>query len=99
VTNADGIVEFLTVYPGWYPGRAVHIHAKVHLDNSTLLTTQFFFDEDFTDAVYTQAPYAARGTRSTSNADDNIFDDRLLLTLSKDGDGSLGLITLDVNAT
>lgn len=98
VTNADGIVEFLTVYPGWYQGRAVHIHAKVHLNNSTLLTTQFFFDEDFTDAVYTGEPYASRGTRTTSNSDDNIFDDRLLLTLSKDGDGSLGLITLDVDA-
>jgi protocatechuate 3,4-dioxygenase beta subunit len=98
VTNADGIVEFLTVYPGWYPGRAVHIHAKVHLDNSTLLTTQFFFDEDFTDSIYTQSPYASRGTRTTSNADDNIFDDRLLLTQTKDGDGSIGLITLDVNA-
>ena len=98
VTNADGIVEFLTVYPGWYPGRTVHIHAKVHLDNSTLLTTQLFFAEDFTDSIYTQPPYASRGTRSTRNSDDNIFDDRLLLTQSKDGDGSIGLITLDVDA-
>jgi protocatechuate 3,4-dioxygenase beta subunit len=99
VTDQDGIAEFLTIYPGWYQGRAVHIHAKVHLDNSTLLTTQFFFNEDFTDAVFTQVPYDARGTRTTYNSDDNIFDDRLLLSLSKDGDGSLGLITLDVNAT
>jgi hypothetical protein len=63
-----------------------------------LLTTQFFFDEDFTDSVFTQVPYSARGTRTTYNSDDNIFDDRLVLTLSKDGDGSLGLITLDVNS-
>ena len=39
-TNADGIAEFTTVYPGWYQGRTVHIHAKVHVDNSTVLTTQ-----------------------------------------------------------
>ena len=35
VTNADGIVEFVTVYPGWYQGRTVHIHGKVHVDNQT----------------------------------------------------------------
>jgi protocatechuate 3,4-dioxygenase beta subunit len=43
VANADGIVEFHTVYPGWYRGRAVHIHAMVHIDDRTPLTTQFLF--------------------------------------------------------
>jgi protocatechuate 3,4-dioxygenase beta subunit len=99
VTDTDGIVEFLTIYPGWYPGRTVHIHAKVHLDNSTLLTTQFYFDDGFTDSVFTRDPYTSRGSRDTVNADDSIFDDRLLLTLSEDGDASVGLITLDVDAT
>ena len=44
VANADGIVEFQTVYPGWYAGRAVHIHANVHIDDATVLTTQFLFE-------------------------------------------------------
>ena len=35
VTNRDGVVEFRTIYPGWYRGRTVHIHAKVHLDSRT----------------------------------------------------------------
>jgi protocatechuate 3,4-dioxygenase beta subunit len=39
-TNNDGIVEFETVYPGWYRGRTVHIHAKVHLDKQTVLTSR-----------------------------------------------------------
>ena len=39
VTNRDGIAEFTTIYPGWYPGRTVHIHGKVHLDKRTVLTT------------------------------------------------------------
>ncbi|HWM08837.1 MAG TPA: hypothetical protein VNO82_05825, partial [Solirubrobacteraceae bacterium] len=51
-TNADGIAEFTTIYPGWYPGRTVHIHAKVHLDSSTVLTTQLFFDDEVTSAVF-----------------------------------------------
>jgi protocatechuate 3,4-dioxygenase beta subunit len=39
VTNAERVVEFVTIYPGWYSGRTVHIHCKVHLDTTTLLTT------------------------------------------------------------
>ena len=95
-TDADGIAEFVTVYPGSYTGRTVHIHAKVHLGGSDVLTTQFFFDEDFTARVYAQAPYP--GEQDVANEDDDIFDDRLLLTLSEDGEGSLGLITLTVQA-
>ncbi|MGQ0823891.1 MAG: dioxygenase family protein [Actinomycetota bacterium] len=98
VTNAEGVVEFLTVYPGAYRGRSVHIHAKVHLDNSTALTTQFYFDDEFTDAVYERAGYAAAGQSRTRNDDDAIFDPSLILTLSEDGDGHLGVITCNVAA-
>ncbi|MGH8985394.1 MAG: intradiol ring-cleavage dioxygenase [Acidimicrobiia bacterium] len=98
VTNSDGIAEFVTVYPGWYRGRTVHIHAKVHLAGSTMLTTQLFFDDDFTESVYAEEPYASDVGRETFNDGDNIFDERLLLTLSEDGDGYLGIITFDVTA-
>lgn len=98
VTKADGIVELVTVHPGWYRGRSVHIHAKVHLDSSTLVTTQFFFDDTFTEEVYEQEPYASDTGRDTFDDNDNIFDESLLLTLSADGDGYLGLITFDVQA-
>jgi protocatechuate 3,4-dioxygenase beta subunit len=98
VTNTDGIAEFLTIYPGWYRGRTVHIHAKVHLDRSTMLTTQLFFADDFTDGVYAQEPYASDRGRDTFNDGDNIFDDALLLTPSERDGEYLGLITLDVAA-
>ena len=98
VTNADGIVEFTTIYPGWYRGRTVHIHCKVHLSRTELLTTQLFFDESVTDAVYADASYSASGGRETTNASDNIFDDSLVLTVTPDGDGYLGLITFGVAA-
>ena len=52
VTNGDGIVEFTTIYPGWYVGRTPHIHAKVHIDNSTALTTQLYFDDAISTEVY-----------------------------------------------
>jgi protocatechuate 3,4-dioxygenase beta subunit len=96
VTNADGIVEFVTIYPGWYRGRTVHIHAKVHLDNATVLTTQLFFDDEFTAAVYEREPYVQDSDRDTFNDTDNIFDESLLLKVSEEGDGYLGVMSFDV---
>jgi len=98
VTNSDGIVEFVTVYPGWYRGRTVHIHGKVHVDNKTALTTQFFFDEDVSARVYVRRPYSEHQGRDVFNDSDSIFDRTLLLDLSKDGNGYLGVISLDVQS-
>ena len=97
VTNAKGIVEFLTVYPGWYRGRTVHIHAKVHVDSATALTTQMYFDEDVTDAVYATDPYTQHTGRDTFNDSDGIFDAGLVMTLAEDGDGYLGVMTFGVD--
>jgi protocatechuate 3,4-dioxygenase beta subunit len=99
VTDGDGIAEFTTIYPGWYQGRTVHIHAKVHLDASTALTTQIFFDDGVSDDVFAAAPYAGRGDREVRNDADGIFDEALVLDLSREGDGYLGTISFDVAAT
>jgi protocatechuate 3,4-dioxygenase beta subunit len=98
VTNKEGIAEFVTIYPGWYEGRTVHIHAKVHLSKQEVLTTQLYFDDETSTKVYASAPYAARGQRSQLNDGDGIYDRSLLLTLSGDEDGYLGLINFDVAA-
>ncbi len=94
--DAEGIVEFGTVYPGWYPGRAVHVHVKAHLDGATVLTSQLYFPDDVTDAVHGEDPYADHGTRDTQNADDGIAGDPAsagnLVTTSAAGDGTLGLV-------
>ncbi len=96
VTDRDGIVEFTTIYPGWYPGRTVHIHAKVHLDSATVLTTQLYFDEAVTARAFEAEPYASRTGRDTFNENDMIFDEALLMDLSEDGDGYLALASFDV---
>jgi len=97
-TNADGIAEFTTVYPGWYQGRTVHIHAKVHVDNSTVLTTQLNFDDDFTAKVFERDPYSSRPDRDTFNDQDGIFDEATVMKLSEDGDGYLAVMRIDVEA-
>jgi protocatechuate 3,4-dioxygenase beta subunit len=102
VTDADGIARFTTIYPGWYPGRTVHIHAKVHLDAGQELTTQLYFDDDVTTAAYADAPYDARPGRDTFNDSDGIYASggggAALLTPTRDGDGWLGLVTLGIAA-
>ena len=96
VTNGQGIVEFTTVYPGWYPGRTVHIHAKVHLDNSTMLTTQLYFPDAVTEQVYANEPYVNRGGPDMRNGDDGIFDEALVLDVEEDIDGYTATISFDV---
>ena len=98
ITDADGIAVITTIYPGWYRGRTVHIHAKVAVSNSAVLTTQLYFDEATTARVYTAAPYSANPGPDTSNSDDGIYRSETTLTLSQDGDGYLGLITIGVDA-
>ena len=99
VTDKDGIVDFTTIYPGWYRGRTVHIHAKVHLDNQSVLTTQLYFDENTTAAVFRSPPYSNDPGRDVFNDSDPIFDPRLVLDLKKDGDGYRGAISFDVRST
>jgi len=80
VSDAKGFVQYLTVYPGWYSGRAVHIHARVRLYGAdqttptTNFTTQFFFDDNTTDQVHQLAPYNERGARDTRNSADSIYN-------------------------
>ncbi len=95
-TNEAGIARFTTIYPGFYQGRTVHIHAKLHLDNRTVLTTQLYFDDAVSDRVFRSQPYAGQGEREQRNDGDGIFDESLVLTLERSGDGYLGLMNFDV---
>ena len=96
ITNADGIAEITTIYPGWYQGRTAHIHAKVAISNAEVLTTQFYFDDKVSDEVYAKAPYSQRSGTRTRNRQDGIYDSKTTLTVSKDGDAYVGRITLGV---
>ena len=74
-TDANGQVTFKTIYPGWYAGRATHIHVQVVMNGLTVKTTQIAFPEDVSAAVYRTGVYAAHGQNSTTNARDNVFAD------------------------
>lgn len=88
MTDTNGKVTFTTIYPGWYPGRAVHIHFKIRHGNNEF-TSQLFFDDGLSDQVFTQAVYQKSGNR-TRNSNDGIYrqaGDVLLLKLTRSGDG------------
>jgi protocatechuate 3,4-dioxygenase beta subunit len=75
-TDSSGQVSFISIYPGWYPGRAPHIHVEVlSEEGKSLLVTQVAFPEDVSEKVYAGADY--RGKHDTSNLKDFSFRNSL----------------------
>jgi protocatechuate 3,4-dioxygenase beta subunit len=98
-TDGSGVAQFRTVYPGWYTGRTVHIHVKVHVGGNVVHTGQLFFSDSLTDAVYRHIPYSRRPNPTTRNAQDMIFANggrQSLLTVRRKGAGYVGSITMGV---
>ena len=97
-TSGSGLATFETIYPGWYPGRTVHIHVKVHIDGNEVHTGQLYFDDELTDEVFAAEPYAARGERDVRNDADGIYVAESTLSLERDGDGYSGVLRMGVAA-
>jgi protocatechuate 3,4-dioxygenase beta subunit len=115
LSDANGLVKFSTIYPGWYPGRTPHIHVKVHVGGQTgatysgghvAHTGQLYFPEDLSDQVYKQAPYSTHTGRRTPQAQDAVFANEhgsatILQLAAHPSSGYTAAITLtlDPNAT
>ena len=94
VTGSDGVARFTTIYPGWYQGRAVHIHFKIRSAASAAsayeFTSQLFFDDLLTDQVHATEPYASKGQRTLRNSGDGIYTSggsQLVLDVTGTADG------------
>jgi len=84
ISDERGLVEFSTLYPGWYEGRAIHIHTKVHLGGEAAAkysgghvahTGQLFLPEDLTERIARLEPYAKRqGVYRTTQEEDGVFN-------------------------
>jgi protocatechuate 3,4-dioxygenase beta subunit len=108
MTNGRGTADFLTIYPGWYSGRTVHIHFKVRVPADSgrahEFTSQLYFEEAITDRVHALPPYNAKGMRDTRNDQDGIYRARnsgsqLLLDLSQEAEGYAGAIAVGLRMT
>ncbi|GAQ66673.1 MULTISPECIES: intradiol ring-cleavage dioxygenase [Streptomyces] len=96
IANANGVVKFETIFPGWYTPRTCHIHVKVHTggekEDGTYEggkvnhTGQFFFDDEIAQQVFTLEPYSRHSGSYTTLDDDMVYD----------GSGAAGgLLTLE----
>jgi protocatechuate 3,4-dioxygenase beta subunit len=87
LTGASGAAQFTTIYPGWYPGRTVHIHFKIRQGRHEV-TSQMYFDDAVTDRVFAQEPYASRRGGRVRNQRDGIYRDggeQLMLAVANRG--------------
>lgn len=104
-TDANGKVAFTTIWPGWYQGRAVHIHFKIRATAAngqvSDFTSQLFFDEAMNDQIFAQFPYSQKGgSGRLRNERDGIFQGsggKLTLAATKSGDGYA--VTFDIGLT
>jgi len=97
ITDAAGIARFQTIFPGWYPGRTVHMHFKIRRDTpgrkGSEFTSQLYFEDTTTDQIYKNHPYAKRGRRTMRNANDFLFragGENLILALTPNKEGYEG---------
>lgn len=107
VTDTEGAASFTTIYPGWYPGRAVHLHFKIRTQAARSraheFTSQLYFDDAITDRVLAREPYAGRGARDLRNDRDGIFTrgggSNLVLAVSAGGQGYAGIFDIGLQST
>jgi protocatechuate 3,4-dioxygenase beta subunit len=103
-TDADGGARFVTIYPGWYPGRAVHLHFKIRTATAARaaeFTSQLYFDDALSERVYAAPPYASRGRAELANAGDFLFRDggsHLLLDVTPQGEGYAAVFDIGLQA-
>jgi protocatechuate 3,4-dioxygenase beta subunit len=99
-TTADGTCAFATIYPGWYQGRAIHIHVKVHVGGDVVHTGQLFFPDDLNTEVAQREPYSTHGLPDTTDASDSIYAQggpMSTLHPTASGDGFSAQVTLGVH--
>ena len=106
VADENGTARFTTIYPGWYRGRAVHIHFMIRdspeSEQGYEFTSQLYFDDALTDEVQSQGPYAEKGQRDLRNSQDGIFrggGDELLLNLTQNGQGYAATFDIALDTT
>ncbi len=105
-TDASGQVQFTTIYPGWYQGRATHIHFKVRTEPDsnagTEFTSQFFFDDALSDTVHNSGGAYSKGSSGrTQNTQDGIYNgggEQLVLDVQPSGSGYTAAFNIGMTA-
>ncbi|MCS7002135.1 MAG: intradiol ring-cleavage dioxygenase [Dehalococcoidia bacterium] len=104
MTDETGTATFQTIYPGWYPGRTVHIHFKIRTDPDAPrgydFTSQIYFDDTLSDEIFRAAPYTSNRNRRLRNAQDSIYrggGEQLLAPVTADDLGYTAVFTIGLD--
>lgn len=106
-TDGKGVARFITIYPGWYRGRAVHLHFKIRTALGQVknyeFTSQLYFDDALTDKVHAREPYAKFGPRDRRNEADGIFNREngrsLILPVTETSEGFDSMFSVALTAS
>jgi protocatechuate 3,4-dioxygenase beta subunit len=98
LSDEQGLVRFLTTFPGWYSGRTTHLHVKVRTDPDAQQgfewTSQIYFEDSVTDSLTSVAPYSNNQNERMKNAQDGIFAGdggaQLVMQVRREGSGLTG---------
>ena len=89
-TDAGGRVDFDTCFPGWYPGRCIHIHLSVKLANQSYVVTQLFWPDGVNQEIFATHPdYMQFGQPNTTNTADGIFGAANVVDYARMSDGAM----------
>lgn len=95
ISDSNGEVSFVSIYPGWYSGRCIHIHVQVYVSSTLKLTSQIAFPDAVNSVVCNTSLYSAHGQPDTTNTTDSIISNSLdneLATVTANSSGGYDLV-------
>lgn len=95
ISDSNGEINFVSIYPGWYNGRCIHIHVQVYVSSTLKLTSQIAFPDAINATVCNTSLYSAHGQPDTTNTTDNIISNSLtneLATVTANSSGGYDLV-------
>jgi protocatechuate 3,4-dioxygenase beta subunit len=98
ITDKNGTVQFRTVYPGWYEGRAIHIHDKVRISNGEQnpleWTSQLYLNNSINEEVHAKSPYSDHGLPEITNEQDMVYSGASADGMIQKNSGELLMISI-----
>jgi protocatechuate 3,4-dioxygenase beta subunit len=85
-TDADGNVQFRTIFPSWYGGRTPHVHFKVFLGGNEVVASQIFFPDEVNKEVFAEwDPYREHASKRRAFNDNDPIPQGVFSEVARSG--------------